>query len=52
MNKIEPTWLKHPRSLIKQGTTYLKKHGYADHDVYKLAKAVPIDNPAGPNRNE
>ena len=49
MGKDEPIWLKYPRTLIRQGTTYLKKHGYADHDVYELAH--PEDKPESEIRN-
>lgn len=52
MSRKEPDWLEIPRALIEQATAYLNKHGYADHDVYELAEAVPQENPAGLNRNQ
>ena len=37
-------WLTYPRSLIKHAATYLKKHGYADYNVYELAEASPQED--------
>lgn len=51
MGEKEPDWLKIPRSLIRLANTYLEKCGYADYDVYELAKATPTKNPASPYRN-
>jgi hypothetical protein len=45
-------WLRYPRSLIKDAATYLKKHGYADYNVYELAEASPQeDDLNNPHRN-
>ena len=49
MNRSEPDWLEYPRYLIRQATTFLKRKGYADYDVYELAQALPQDNPTGPS---